>query len=92
MALATRCSEACSSCPGPQQDRAAVDARDDVDIRHRHRPGRDRPGLVEHDGVDLPRGLESLVSLEEDPESRTLSGRDEKCRGSRQTRARRDKR
>ena len=66
--------------PHPSQQRGPVDAGRHRHVGDRHPPFGDGPGLVEHHGVDLPRGLERLVSLEEDPQAGPGSGGDEQGR------------
>ena len=61
---------------------ASVD-RDDVD--ERHAPGGDGAGLVQHDGVDLPGGLEHLGPLDEDAELGAATGADQQGRRRGQT-------
>ena len=58
----------------PAEQRSYIGARSAGDVGHLHPAGGDRPGLVEHDGVDLPRRLERPVALEEDPRPRPLPG------------------
>ena len=45
--------------------------RSDDDVGHAHQPFGDRPGVVEDHRVDLSRGLQRLVVLEEDPQAGT---------------------
>ena len=65
----------------PPQERAALDPGHDLHVGDRHLPFGDRPRLVEHHRVDLARGLERLVALEEDPEAGTRARGDEQGGG-----------
>ena len=76
------------------QDVGGIDTvgRDDID--QSHLAGGDRPGLVEHDGVNPPGGLQNLRTFDDDAHLRTPAGAHQQCGGSSQpqrTRASNDK-
>ena len=56
-------------------------ARQRHDVDQRHLAGGDRAGLVEHDGVDPPGGLQDLRALDEDAELGAPAGADQQGGG-----------
>ena len=70
------CSDASSSAPA-SRSASSRRRRRRHDVDERHPPGRDRAGLVEHDGVDATGGFEHLRALDQDAELRPAAGADE---------------
>ena len=78
---------------GHPQHLGAIGADGRVDIEQRHPAGGHGAGLVQHDGVDRPGGLQYLRPPDQDPELRAASGADQqrgRRRESQGTRARDD--
>ena len=76
MARAIGCSDASSSEPAIRSSVVAVDAVGGHDVDEAHHAGGDGAGLVEHDRVDPPGGLEDLRPLDDHAELRAPAGAD----------------
>jgi hypothetical protein len=76
-------------CPDDSQRLLTVDSVGRNDIDELHLPRCHGAGLVEHDRVHLPRRLQHLRALDQNPELRAATGADEKgCRRREAERAR----
>ena len=88
-AAATGCPEASSTAAEAAQQHGAAGAGRGLDPGHRHHPGGEGPGLVQHDGVDRAGGLQRLVALDEDAQLRAPpAGDHQRGRGRQPQRAR----
>ncbi len=71
----------CGQRPGHGEHLVAILAVDGHDVGHGHLAGRDRAGLVEHDRVDPPGGLEHRRPGDEHAELRGAAGADQQRGG-----------
>ena len=80
MARAIGCSEACSTAPASRSTSSASSPSAASTSAQGHHAGGDRAGLVQHDGVDRPGGLQGLRALDQDAQLGAAAGADHQGR------------